>query len=81
MQYQKLSYPAKNYAEEIFSEYRERLRENIPDEVASVIYFKPDMNTLPYIYELQKFFHFKVSQNKVIINNFFVDQMTCFCKW
>lgn len=81
MQYQKLSKPAKAYAEEFFSEYRERLRENIPDEVAAVIYFNPDVNTLPYIYELQKFFHFKVGQNQLIINHFFVDHMTCFYKW
>lgn len=40
MQYQKLSYPAKNYASELFEEYRNRLKENIPDEKASVINFK-----------------------------------------
>lgn len=81
MQYQKLSYPARNYASELFAEYRNRVKENIPDEKASVINFKPDMNSTRYICELQKFFHFQVKENQVIINRFFVDQMTCFYKW
>lgn len=81
MQYRKLSPYARDYAKEFFIEYRDRIKENIPDEKAAVINFNPEVQNLNYIYELQNFFHFKVKKDHIIINQFFVDQMTRFCRW
>lgn len=81
MQYRKLSHPARAYANELFEEYRKHVRENLPADRAAEIRFCPDISTVGCVRELQSFFHFKVRKDKIIINQFFVDHMTCLCKW
>ncbi len=81
MQYRKLSPSAQDYAKKLYLEYRDRIKENVPDDKAAIINIATDSHTLNYIDELQDFFHFKVNKGNVIINQFFVDQMTRFCKW